>query len=75
MFDEPQQPAFIISAEFDPFSDDGRNYADRLMNSGVPVKFRLYTGTIHGFAWMSGILDQSKALLDEIGREVKLALG
>jgi acetyl esterase/lipase len=68
-------PAFIISAEFDPFSDDGRNYADKLSASGVPVKFRLYPGAIHGFAWMSGILDQSKVLLDEIGSEVKSALG
>ena len=68
-------PAFIISAEFDPFSDDGRNYADKLMACGVPVKFRLYPGTIHGFVWMSGVLDQSKALLEDIGREVKSALG
>lgn len=39
------------------------------------MKFRLYEGIIHGFLWMSGVLDQSKALLDEIGREVKAALG
>jgi hypothetical protein len=30
---------------------------------------------IHGFLWMSGVLDQAKAGLDEIGREVKAALG
>ncbi len=68
-------PALIISAEFDPFCDDGRNYADKLAAAGVPVKFHLYSGMIHGFLWMSGVFDQSKALLDEIGREVKSALG
>jgi acetyl esterase len=68
-------PALIVSAEFDPLCDDGRNYADKLAAAGVSVKFRLYKGMIHGFLWMSGVLDQSKALLDEIGREVKSALG
>jgi len=67
--------ALIISAECDPFCDDGRNYAEKLAAAGVPVKFRLYPGMIHGFLWMSGVFDQSKALLDEIGREVKSALG
>ena len=68
-------PALIISAECDPLCDDGRNYADKLTTAGVPVKFRLYQGMIHGFLWMPGVFDQSKALLDEIGREVKSALG
>jgi acetyl esterase len=68
-------PALIVSAEFDPLCDDGRNYADKLAASGVPVKLRLYEGMIHGFLWMSGVFDQSKALLDEIGREVRSALG
>jgi len=67
-------PALIVSAEFDPLCDDGRNYADKLAAAGVPVKFSLYKGMIHGFLWMSGVLEQSKALLDEIGREAKAAL-
>ncbi len=67
--------ALIVCAEFDPLCDDGRNYADRLKAAGVPVTFTLYKGMIHGFLWMSGVLDQSKALLDEIGREVRSALG
>ena len=68
-------PALIVSAEFDPLCDDGRNYANKLQAAGVPVKFRFYDGMIHGFLWMSGVLDQSKALVDEIGREVRAVLG
>lgn len=68
-------PALIACAEFDPLCDDGRNYAAKLEAAGVPVSFRLYEGMIHGFLWMSGVFDQSRALLDEIGREVRSALG
>ncbi|MCG7985381.1 MAG: alpha/beta hydrolase [Candidatus Thiodiazotropha lotti] len=68
-------PAFIVCAEFDPVCDDGRRYASKLEAAGVPVKFRLYEGMIHGFIWMSGIMDQSRALLDEIADEVRTAFG
>lgn len=68
-------PAFIACAEFDPLRDDGRNYAEKLKAAGVPVEFRLYEGMIHGFFWMSGVLEQSKVLIDDIGREVRSALG
>jgi acetyl esterase len=68
-------PALIVCAEFDPLCDDGRNYADKLKAAGVPVTFRLYDGMIHGFLSMAGVLDQSRALLEEIGREVRSALG
>lgn len=68
-------PALIACAEYDPLCDDGRNYGAKLRAAGVPVTFRLYEGMIHGFLWMAGIFDQSRALLDEIGREVRSALG
>ena len=68
-------PALIVSAEFDPLCDDGRLYAEKLEAAGVHAKFRLYEGMIHGFLWMSGVLDQSKELLNEIGREVRSTLG
>lgn len=67
-------PALIVSAEFDPLCDDGRSYAAKLDAAGVPVKFSLYDGMIHGFLWMSGVLDQSRALVDEIGHEVRAYL-
>ena len=68
-------PAFIVTAGFDPLRDDGAMYADKLRAAGVPVKLHNYEGMIHGFFWMSGVIDQAKALLDEIGEEVRAALG
>jgi hypothetical protein len=40
----------------------------------VPVTFSLYEGMIHGFLWMSGALDQSRVLVDQIGKEVRSRL-
>ncbi len=68
-------PWLIVCAEFDPLCDDGRNYAAMLEEAGAPAKFRLNEGMIHGFLWMSGVYDQSRTLLDEIGREVGSARG
>jgi acetyl esterase len=67
-------PALVVTAEFDPLRDDGKRYADRLREAGVPVKYSNYDGMIHGFYWMNGVLDQGKRLHDEIATEVRAAL-
>ena len=43
-------PATIITAGYDPLRDDGSNFAERLADAGVPVEYRDYPGTFHGFA-------------------------
>ena len=68
-------PALVVSAEFDPLCDDGEYYANKLRQAGVPVKFSFYEGQIHGFLGLGGVLDEANALLDEIGNEVRSALG
>lgn len=39
----------IITAECDPLRDDARMFAAKLKKSGVPVKYSMYRGVIHGF--------------------------
>jgi acetyl esterase len=68
-------PAYICTAEFDPLRDDGELYADRLREAGVPVKYTQYDGMIHGFYWMTGVLDQARNLHAEIAEEVRAAFG
>lgn len=68
-------PAFIVTAEFDPLCDDGELYGERLRQAGVPVKVHRYEGVTHGFFWMSGVVDQSRQLIDEIGAEVRAIFG
>jgi acetyl esterase len=67
-------PAFVVTAEFDPLCDDGDRYAEALRTAGVPVTHRRYDGMVHGFFWMAGVLDQARALYEEIGKEVRAIL-
>ena len=58
-------PALIMTAGYDPLRDEGEAYANKLLNSGVPVEYICYEGMIHGFIGMLGLVDVAKsAILD-----------
>jgi acetyl esterase len=59
-------PALIITAEHDTLRDEGKAYADRLASSGVPMKYSCYSGMIHGFLQMTGLVDEAQQAIDEI---------
>lgn len=42
-------PAVVMTAGLDPIRDQGRAYAARLIEAGVPVTYREAAGTVHGF--------------------------
>lgn len=48
--DQHGMPAtLVVTASLDPLRDEGRAYAARLVEAGVPTIFREAVGTIHGF--------------------------
>jgi acetyl esterase len=58
-------PAFVLTAGFDPLLDEGRQYAQRLARAGVELAYREYSGMIHGFILMGGVLDTANAAVAE----------
>ncbi|MFC2089504.1 alpha/beta hydrolase [Bacteroidota bacterium] len=53
-------PALIITAQIDPLRDEGRLYAERLMESGQEVVYHEYKGVIHGFATFYMVFPEAK---------------
>lgn len=67
-------PAHIHTAEFDPFRDDGKAYADALGRAGVPVAYTCHHGLIHHFYCMAGAIPQARVAITGIGNSVRAAL-
>jgi acetyl esterase len=42
-------PAVIATAGFDPLLDEGRAYAEKLRNAGVPVTYLEFSTLVHGY--------------------------
>ncbi len=53
-------PAYVMVSEYDIGRDENKAYADRLAAAGVPVEFKCFMGTIHGFFLFDRVLDIGK---------------
>jgi acetyl esterase len=53
-------PAYVVTAGFDPLRDEGKAYADKLADAGVPVTYVNYPGMIHGFFSMRGLIPKAR---------------
>ena len=67
-------PAFIHTAQFDPFSDEGEAYAQRLGGFGVPVHGRTHPGMIHYFYCMPRMIPYAQEAMRIIGTEIRYAV-
>jgi acetyl esterase/lipase len=67
-------PAFIHTGQFDPFSDEGEAYAQKLGGFGVPVHGRAHPGMIHYFLCMPRMIPYAAEAMRIIGSEIRYAV-
>ncbi len=68
-------PAILIAAEFDPLTDDVKNYYQKLIKDSVPAIYKEFAGQIHGFFNLSGVAEDAESLYSEIAKEINAVLG
>ena len=66
-------PATVLTAEFDPLRDEGEAYAQRLLDSGVPVFAKRYDGVTHEFFGLAGVVPKAKQAVDDAAKALKQA--
>jgi acetyl esterase len=64
-------PALVTTAQFDPLVDEGRAYADRLKESGVPTTYLEMPGHIHASFMMTRLLASSEAYYQNVVKAMK----
>ncbi|MGC4043148.1 MAG: alpha/beta hydrolase [Armatimonas sp.] len=68
-------PATVITAQIDPLRTEGKQYADRLADAEVPVRYRNYQGVAHEFFGMGAVVDKAKEAVAFAADGLKLAFG
>jgi acetyl esterase len=66
-------PAYVLTAGYDPLSDEGEAYANKLEAAGITVTRRHFAGQIHGFITMGRVIDAAGVALAEAGDALKAA--
>jgi acetyl esterase len=63
--------ALVITAEFDPLRDEGEAYGEKLRAAGVETKLSRYSGMIHGFVNMGGVIPQGREAVLQIAGQLR----
>ncbi len=67
-------PTTVVTASHDPLRDEGKAYAERLVEAGVPVQHRNWDGYSHAFASWGGYIDAAYEVLDFCADGLRKAL-
>ncbi|MGH6859287.1 MAG: alpha/beta hydrolase fold domain-containing protein, partial [Phyllobacterium sp.] len=63
-----QPPTFLATAEYDVLRSEGKAYANRLSDAGVPVVYQCYEGVTHGFIRLHNLVDVADRALTDISK-------
>lgn len=66
-------PAHVALAEHDLLVDEGRAYAQRLADAGVPVRLEVYEGMTHDFARLGNIVTRTATLRRDLAQALRAA--
>jgi acetyl esterase len=66
-------PALVLAAEFDVLADQGRDYARKLEEAGVPVLFRENPGMLHDFVVLPGRFGAAREAINLITDALRTA--
>lgn len=64
-------PAFILTAEYDPLKDEGKEYADKLKEAGNVVLYKDYKALVHGFFNVPKLSDEAMQAYYDIQAFIK----
>ena len=68
-------PAFVLTGGYDPLRDEGKAYAERLLEAGVDVEYRNYDSLIHGFVSLAGVVREAARAFEDVVDALRLGLG
>ncbi len=64
-------PAFVLTAEYDPLKDEGKEYADKLKENGNVVLYKDYQKLVHGFFNLPNLSSESMQAYYDIQAFIK----
>ncbi len=67
--------ATVITDQIDVLQSEGNDYATKLKQAGVPVRYKYYTGVTHEFFGMSGVVPQADQAQDFVVAGLKSVFG
>jgi acetyl esterase len=67
-------PAMIVTVEYDPLRDEGKQYAEKLQDSGVPVTYLYYEQLVHSFPNMIGQVNRADLAMIDLTNQLKILL-
>ena len=67
-------PACLYTAEYDPLRDEGDQYAQRLVQAGIPTRYTCHAGMIHLFYGMEKLIPYAATAWQLMGQDIRAML-